>query len=60
MTYQKTLVNEKEINQIINNAYKLLHNNFRENYKINLYFKYQKSMKAMIHKEFYALLSYCY
>ena len=48
LTYQKTLIDERQINQIIMESYNLLNEQIRNKNKINIYYKYQQSLKNMI------------
>ena len=48
MTYQKTLINEKEINGIILKSNKLLNDNIKNNHKVQLYYKYQQPIGKLI------------
>ena len=49
LTYQKTLIDEKEISQIIMHSEKLLHENISKDNKIKLYFKYQQPIRSMLY-----------
>ena len=46
--YQKTLIDEKKINYIINNSKNYFENDRLINIKNNLYFKYQPAIKNYI------------
>ena len=48
ITYQKTLIDEKQINKILLDSYKLLDQNLKNNYQIKLYYNYQQSIKNLL------------
>ena len=48
ITYQKTLINEREIKMIINESCDLLDNVIKDKHKVNIFYKYQPSIKSMI------------
>ena len=50
ITYQKTLIDEKEINKIITECEKELPQEIMNEYKINLFYRYQSPLKAYLNK----------
>ena len=48
ITYQKTLINENEINNIIYESYDLLDNDIKNDCNIKLYYKYQPSIQSLL------------
>ena len=48
LTYQKTLIDENKIKQIVYDAYNLLNENIKNKTKINIYYKYQQSLKDIM------------
>ncbi len=48
MTYQKSIINEKELNRIIYQAYDILPSYVTDDLELNIYYKYQKNIKSLI------------
>ena len=49
ITYQKTLIDERKLKQILNESYNILDGDIKNKYGINLFFKYQQSLNSMLH-----------
>ncbi len=48
LTYQKTIINEKELNNIVNKANKIIPFDIRNEFDMNIYYKYQKPISKYI------------
>ena len=46
LTYQKTLVDEKEIEKVLRDAEQILHPEIR--HKINIFYKYQQTIRRLL------------
>ena len=49
ITYQKTIVDEKQFENIIKQGLQILHQDLRNKCKINLYYKYQQSLRSLLY-----------
>ena len=49
LTYQKTLTNEIEMQQILKDPQRLLCDEIKDKFKFNLYFRYQQPIQFLTH-----------
>ena len=48
LTYQKTLIDEREIQNIINNSFNYLHEKIKDKYQLKLFYKYQQPIRSLL------------
>ena len=49
ITYQKTLINEYELKQIVNESFGFLHEDIKSDYKVNIYYHYQQPIRSLLY-----------
>ncbi len=48
LTYQKTIINEKELNKLTYSSFDILPNELTDDIDVNIYYRYQKKIKDLI------------